>query len=163
MRDVTIRPAVMADLSAVMNLLEEGDTLHREALPWLFQQADRGPSVSFLERYVSKPDHVMLLATTADGSLAGVLYMFLRQPSRSPLVRSALVAEIDALVVASPFRRQRIGKRLVEAAFRWASDARAARIELGVFEFNESARAFWASVGFKTLLSRMVLRSEPEA
>ena len=163
MGEVTIRRAVIADLGAVMALLEDGDNLHRDALPWLFRQVDGPPLTAFLEAYVSKTDHAMFLAAAPDGSVAGVVYMFLRQPSRAPIVKPAVVAEIDALVVASAFRRQRIGTRLFEVALRWANDSGATRTELGVYEFNEPARAFWASVGFRTLLRRLVLHSNPES
>jgi GNAT superfamily N-acetyltransferase len=145
-----------------MALLEDGDNLHRDALPWLFRHVDGPPMTDFLEAYVSKPDHAMFLAVTPDGSLAGVLYMFLREPSRAPIVKPALVAEVASLVVASIFRRQRIGTRLVEVARRWANDSGATRTELNVYEFNGPAQAFWASVGFQTLSRRLVLHSNPE-
>ena len=159
MTEPSIRRAVMGDLGAVVALLEDSDDLHRRALPWLFRRVDGLPLSGFLEVYVSKADHAMFLAVAADGSLAGVLYMFLRPPARAPIVKPARVAEIDALVVASTQRRNRIGTRLVEVALRWANDQGAARTELGVYEFNESARAFWASVGFETLSRRLVLHS----
>lgn len=163
MREITIRRAAMEDLDAVMSLLEDADNLHRAALPWLFRPVDGSPWSDFLEPYVTKADHAMFLAVAADGDLAGVLYMFLRQPSRAPIVRPTVIAEIDSLVVASGFRRQRVGTRLVEAALGWAGDRGATRTELGVYEFNDAARAFWASVGFETLSRRLVLHSKPES
>lgn len=154
----TIRRAVTADLGAVSALLEEGDELHRNALPWLFRRIDGQSLTGFLEAYVTKTDHAMFVAFAADGSLAGVLYMFIRQPSRAPIVRPALVAEIDSLVVGSSYRRRGIGTGLVEAALRWAKDCGATRTELGVYEFNGPARLFWASAGFETLSRRLVSR-----
>ena len=161
MDEVTIRRAVMADLEAVVVLLEDADELHRSALPWLFRRVDGPPLTDFLEAYVSKQDHAMFLAVAPDGCVAGVLYMFLRQPARAPIVKPTLVAEIGALVVNGAFRRQHIGTRLVEAALDWASASGATRTELGVFEFNEPARAFWASLGFQTLSRRLVLHLKP--
>jgi diamine N-acetyltransferase len=162
MGKVTIRRAVVADLAAVMALLEDADQLHRSALPWLFRQIEGPALTGFLEPYVLQPDRVMLLAFAPDGSLAGVLYMLLRQPSRTPIVQPTLVAEIDSLVVHSSYRRQHVATRLVQAALRWADDSGATRTELGVYEFNEAARAFWHSVGFQTLSRRLVLHSKPE-
>src|SRR6476620_9978459 len=85
MDEVIIRRAVMADLEAVVALLEDVDDLHRSALPWLLRRVDGPQSTDFLEAYVSKHDHAMFLAVAPDGSLAGVLYMFLRQPARAPI------------------------------------------------------------------------------
>src|SRR5580700_869153 len=96
MGDVTIRRAVKEDLQRVIAMLDDVDELHRNALPWLFRRVDEARWASFLEDYISKPDRTMLLAATAEGGLAGVLYMFLRQPARA-IVESTLVAEIDAL------------------------------------------------------------------
>ena len=159
MGEVTIRRAVVADLAAVVALLEDADELHRSALPWLFREIEESALTAFLERYVSQSDSVMFLACAPDRSLAGVLYMSLRQPARAPIVQPAVVAEIDVLAVHSSFRRQHVATRLVQAALRWADDAGATRTELGVYEFNETARAFWQSVGFQTLSRRLVLHS----
>jgi len=161
MSEVAVRRAVLADLTAVMALLEEVDELHRRALPWLFRQVEEPAVGDFLEPYVSQPDRVMFLACAPDQSLAGALYMFLRQPARAPIVQPTVVAEIDTLVVHSRFRRQGAGTKLVRAALRWADDASATRTELGVYEFNEPARAFWHSVGFETLSRRLVAHSKP--
>jgi GNAT superfamily N-acetyltransferase len=163
MGKVTIRRAVVSDLAAVVGLLEDVDQLHRSALPWLFREVGEPAWTGFLEPYVSQSDRVMFLARAPDRSLAGVLYMLLRQPARAPIVEPTLVAEIDNLVVHSSFRRRRVATRLVQAALRWADDSGATRTELGVYEFNETARAFWHSVGFQTLSRRLVLHSKPEA
>lgn len=160
MGEVTIRQAVAADLQNVIALLDEVDELHRRALPWLFREVDSPNQTEFLEAYVSKPDHAMFLAVVPDASLVGVLCTFIRQPARAPIVRPTLVAEIDTLAVTSALRRHGIGKRLVEAALVWAKAAGATRTELGAYEFNEAALAFWASVGFQTLSRRLVLHAE---
>jgi len=152
---------MFADLEGALTLLADVDDLHRNCLPWLFRRAEREQLAGFLEAYVSKPDHAMFLAVAADGGLAGVLYLFLRPTARAPVIEPTVVAELDALVVSQGFRRQGIATRLVEAALGWASVAGATRTELGVFEFNEPARAFWASLGFQTLSRRLVLRSGP--
>ena len=156
MSDVKIRRAVVADLSAVVELLADTDTLHREALPWLFRRAEGANWNEFLEPFVSQPDRVMFVAVTDDGTLAGATYMLIRPPARAPIVKPAVVAELDSLAVNAAFRRQRVGTRLVETALEWAKTAGATRTELNVYEFNEPARAFWASFGFETMSRRLV-------
>jgi ribosomal protein S18 acetylase RimI-like enzyme len=162
MTDVTIRRAGLADLDAVIELLADTDALHREALPWLFQQTQGAHWNAFLEPFVTQADRVMFVAVAADAALAGVTYLLLRPPARAPIVKPAIVAELDSLAVNSAFRRQRIGTRLVEAALAWAKAAGAARTELSVYEFNEPARAFWASFGFETV-SRRLVRNETKS
>jgi GNAT superfamily N-acetyltransferase len=161
MGEVTIRRAVMEDLPAVIAMLDEVDDLHRKALPWLFRPIDEAGLAGFLEDYISKQDRTMLLATTPEGALAGVLYVFMRQHARAPIVQPTLIAEIDSLVVGHSVRRQGVGTRLVQAALQWAADNGATRTELGVYDFNGAARAFWASVGFETFLRRLVAHTKP--
>jgi hypothetical protein len=96
---VAIRRAVPADLDAIAGLLEEVDELHRTAHPWLFRRVDGAEQTAFRDGFVSKPDHVTFLAVAADGTFAGVLYAFLRPPPRAPIIRPAVVAELDALAV----------------------------------------------------------------
>ena len=160
MGELTIRRAVADELVAVVALLEVADELHRSALPWLFRRTEERAFTGFLEPYVLQADRAMFLACAPDRSLAGVLYMCLRQPSRAPIVQPTAVAEIDALVVHPSFRRQHVATRLVQTALRWADDSGATRTELGVYEFNDAAREFWHSVGFETLSRRLVLHSE---
>lgn len=158
--ELIIKRAALADLPAAIAMLDEVDELHREALPWLFRQVDEPRPQGFLEDFVSQSDRTMLLATEG-GTLAGVLYAFLRQPARAPIVRPTVIAEIDTLVVGHAFRRRGVGKGLVQAALEWATHKGATRTELGVYEFNEAARAFWASQGFQTLSRRLVAHGEP--
>jgi GNAT superfamily N-acetyltransferase len=156
MTDVTIRRAGLADLGAVIELLADTDALHRDALPWLFQPTEGAHWNAFLEPFVTQADRVMFVAVAAGETLAGVTYMLLRPPARAPIVKPAIVAELDSLAVNGAFRRQRIGTRLVEAALAWAKAAGATRTELSVYEFNEPARSFWASFGFETVSRRLV-------
>ena len=156
MGEVTVRRAVREDLNAVAALHDEVDELHRQALPWLLREVEDDRKAEFLADYVEKPDHAMFVAVAPDGSLLGALNVFLRQPARAPIVRPTTVAEIDALCVRSAFRRRSVGTRLVNAALAWAAASGATRTELGVYEFNEAARAFWHSLGFGTLSRRLV-------
>lgn len=159
MSETTIRRAVPADAGALTGLLEEVDELHRDALPWLFRRIEGAEQTAFRDAFLSKPDHAAFLAIAADGTFAGVVYVFLRATARAAIVVPAVVAEIDVLVVKSSYRRLGIGKRLVEAALEWASLAGASRTELGVHHFNEPARAFWTALGFEIMMYRLVRHS----
>lgn len=161
MSEVSIRRAATADLPALADLLAEADELHRNAQPWLFRSIEPAEQAAFRACYVSQADHVAFLAVAADGSVAGALCASLREQSRAPIVQRATVAEIDVLAVRSALRRQGIGRKLVDAALHWAKLSGASRTLLGVHEFNEPARAFWASLGFQILSYRLVKHGEP--
>jgi len=147
-------------LPALAALLEQADELHREALPWLFRRIDVNQQIALRESCVSNSDHVAFLAVASDGTFAGALCAYLRPQSRSPIVQPATLAEIDVLVVKSSFRRQGVGKRLVQTALDWATASGASRTVLGVHEFNQPALAFWTSLGFQILSYRLVKHSD---
>jgi GNAT superfamily N-acetyltransferase len=152
---VLVRRGALADLAAIRGLMAEVDEFHREALPWLFRRAEGAADDDELADFVSKPEHAAFVAEPPSGGLAGALLVLIRSPRALSIVRRARIAEIDALAVTRAFQRQGVGTALVRAALAWAREQGATRSELGVYEFNERARSFWASVGFETLSRRM--------
>lgn len=153
-----VRIAAAADVVAIRALMSEVDELHRDALPWLLKKAAGPEPPDGIEEFVRQPDHVALVAEVSGGALAGALLVRMREPKPLSIVRPARIAELDALAVGRAFQRRGIGTALVRAALDWAREHGATRSELGVYEFNEPARAFWASVGFQTLSRRMVVK-----
>ena len=170
MGEVTIRRAVIEDLPAAIAMLVEVDDLHRKALPWLFRQLDEPRLAGFLEDYVSKRDHTMLLATTSEGALAGVLYMFMRQPARAPIVKPTrgdkiyfVTKRINTGSESGTAMQTENGSILDQTITTIGTilGPELDQIMLSVYEFNETARAFWASVGFQTLSHRLVAHCKP--
>jgi len=156
MAEVLVRRAVRDDLPRIVQLFEQADELHRDALPWLFRKVEEPRSPRLLETFISGTDRAALVAIEGEGSPpAGALFIMVREVVKAPVVRPARVAEIDSLVVDRSSRRRGVGKSLVRAALLWARDVQAARTELGVYDFNEGARLFWESMGFATVFRRM--------
>lgn len=153
-----VRRGVESDLGNVRGLLAELDELHRNALSWLFRKPDGAPEDESLAEFFGTEDHAAFVAEAPGGELAGVLLALIREPKKIPIVRPARIAELDALVVGRAYHRQGVGTALVRAALAWGREQGATRSELGVYEFNERARAFWESVGFETLSRRMVTK-----
>jgi GNAT superfamily N-acetyltransferase len=157
---VIVRLGVPAELGAIRAVLDEVDAFHRAALPWLFCESKEPARDDALSDFVSKPDHAAFVTEAPGGGLSGVLLVLIREPKRVPIVRPTRICELDALGVAPGFQRKGIGTALVRAGLAWGREQGATRSELGVYEFNERARAFWASVGFETLSRRMVMHFE---
>jgi GNAT superfamily N-acetyltransferase len=162
MSELLIRRAVDLDIPRIVELFEQVDELHREALPWMFRKLEQPRSAEVLERFICGSDRATFVAIEGDaGPVVGVLVVILREGPKPPLVRPARVAEIDNLVVDRAARRRGIGKALVGAALAWSRDVNAERTELGVYDFNEEARLFYESLGFATVFRRMAARHEP--
>jgi GNAT superfamily N-acetyltransferase len=155
---VIVRRATEADVGGIRALTAEVDELHREALPWLFRKTKEPRVEEPLTEFFSDPEHAAFVAEAPGGGLAGVLLMLIRSPKPNPIVRATRIAELDALVVGRAFHRQGVGTALFRAGLAWGCERDATRAELGVYEFNEPARAFWASVGFETLSRRMMTK-----
>ena len=66
--DVTIRPAVPDDYEQICEVLDEADTLHREALPHIFRKPD-GPvrERSDIQEQVAGGENLGLFVAEAAG------------------------------------------------------------------------------------------------
>lgn len=62
---------------------------------------------------------------------------------------------IDDIVVLPSWRRRGIGARLARAAENWARDRGAAWLELGVYDFNTEARAFYEALGYLPVSTKL--------
>ena len=66
-----------------------------------------------------------------------------------PLEASRHVLEIKGLTVSSAHRRRGVGRALMAAAIRTATEAGARRLTLRVLGHNEDARSLYAACGFE--------------
>jgi putative acetyltransferase len=78
-----------------------------------------------------------------DGVVVGRLSL-----ARDPHLASRHVADLG-LMVAEPFRRQGVGRRLLEEAVAWARASGITKLELHVFPWNQAALRLYESFGFE--------------
>jgi ribosomal protein S18 acetylase RimI-like enzyme len=64
-------------------------------------------------------------------------------------------AVVDGLAVTAAFQHQGVGRLLMDAAHSWAAARGAGAIELNVYAFNETAIAFYRSLGYEIYSVRM--------
>ncbi|HYP74960.1 MAG TPA: GNAT family N-acetyltransferase [Polyangiaceae bacterium] len=151
----TVRPATIADYDQMCALLAEVDELHRVNLPWMFQKPAAEPRPSdFFERLLENDDSELLVADAGHG-LVGVAMALLRQSPDFALFVTQSWCVLDNIAVAQAFRRRGVGSALIRAAERWARHRGANWIELGVYEFNEAARAFYQALGYGPVSTKL--------
>ena len=80
--------------------------------------------------------------------MVGFVSLQLFETPPTPTLVPRLRVHIDELVVAEPFRRRGVGRRLLDAACEWAHAKGADEVLLTVWEGNRAAEKFYRKMGF---------------
>jgi ribosomal protein S18 acetylase RimI-like enzyme len=149
-----IRAATASDYEGVVRVLAEVDELHRVQLPWFFQTPSVEPrSREFLEQLLSGDSSQVLVADA--GAIVGVATVLIRTAPEMALFIPQRWAVLDNIAVAQPWRRRGVGRALTLAAETWAREQDLGWLELGVYEFNHEARAFYEALGYLSLSTKL--------
>ena len=138
---IAVRRAEPGDAPALVAL---ATAVSAEPEGWMIWTEWRGVGDErrYLRAVRGHPDAAVLVAEV-DGELAGRLSL-----ARDPNPASHHVADLG-LMVDIRFRRQGVGRALLEAAVEWAPEHGIAKLELHVFPWNEPAIALYESFGFE--------------
>jgi GNAT superfamily N-acetyltransferase len=167
---VTIRPAVLADRSAVYVLVEQ----ELAYLKALIDDGTRIPNLDWQEvinRTLTNPRERMWVAEL-NGNLVGYVMVCLPSASKRRPLRQWLqeigfwqkanggaltlpMGWIEDCFVLQETRRQGIGSALVRTALSWFKENHVRRIELGIWMGNGHGQAFWERQGFLPVRLKM--------
>jgi ribosomal protein S18 acetylase RimI-like enzyme len=150
----SIRPAAERDFPELVPLFEELDALHREAVPHVFKPPG-GPARSQEELRKMSSDTGVLLLAEQGGLVVGVANAYILDTAEEFVFRARRSVVIDNVAVATQSRRQGVATQLVRELERWAASRDADAVELNVWSFNESAAAFYRSLGYTTVRERL--------
>ena len=153
--NVSIRPAVPTDHGSLCLLFDELDAFHRTGDPQLLRQplVDPRPQ-AYLDGLIEDPRSEIFVADVG-GDCVGVAIVQLQDAPTFPVFIEQTWAVVDNIAVRSDARRRGVGRALYSACLRWSEEVGACWLELTVYEFNESARRFYESLGFATIRRRM--------
>lgn len=152
-----IRPAIAADVSAILPLVRSLCDLHEARDPDRFKVL---PDV--LERYArwlperaADPRSVLLVAERRDGSLAGFTVGTVEP--EIPIFWIPECGMIHDVWVEPADRRRGVALALVEAAVERFRSIGVAQVRLHTAAFNDPARAVFARAGFRPCVVEMLL------
>jgi GNAT superfamily N-acetyltransferase len=94
------------------------------------------------------PDCIHLLAETVAREPAPVGWAYARTTEHHPLFEPARVLHVHALYVSPPYRRQGVGRALLEAILEWGRSTGCSTAELNVLTGNP-ARSLYGKLGFE--------------
>ena len=148
--DVTIRLARSKDLDSLALLRKELLDHHARLDPyWETTDNWEGPLRVFMRAGLARPDHVLIVAETANG-LVGYCMASVQKHSNARVVSE--VGYIVDLMVTEQMRGHGVGTALFERAADWFKRKGLTRVELKVAVMNESSCKFWSKLGFQTFM-----------
>lgn len=149
-----IRNVTSEDYPAVCRLFEEGDALHRHALPNLFRQVLPPRTKEFVEGFIGNDNAPMLVAVSGTELIGLVHFHVVAIPDRPVMVSRTYMA-VDTLIVGKNYRQRGVGQALMHRVHQWAEAKGIHEIELNVYAFNQEAIDFYKKLGYETLYHRM--------
>lgn len=150
-----VRAATLGDYDSMCTLLGQVDELHRLNAPWLFCKPSTEPrSKDFFEQLLGSEDAAVLVAD-AIGQVVGVATALMRSSPDFAVFRTQTWGVLDNIAVSKSWRRRGVGTALTQNAERWVQGRGAKWIELGVYEFNASARSFYQTLGYYPVSTKL--------
>jgi len=142
------------DRASVLTLIREAHDVHRRRLKGELRNIRAETDERIFGPMLAMPDSVYFVAETGR-AVVGFVHCEIRRSAGTPTLRRRVYAYVHTLAVTADFRRQGIGRMLLDLVREWALGQEVSEIELNVFEFNEAALALYESLGYRTLSRRM--------
>lgn len=149
-----IRKLTLLDYEAADRLMQHLHDMHYEARPDLYVAVEHPYSLEEYEEKVTSEQFISL-AAEEEGEIIGIVFVKLVDKS---LMVDMPIAQMNALCVDEAHQRKGIATQLFEEATRLAKEAGAKRLDLMVWGFNDTARAFYEKIGMKE--QRRILECE---
>ena len=142
-----VRKADKGDINALIKLLYQADAVHNGIRPDLFKSNTPKYDVQELETIIS--DDSKPIFVYDDGGVVGHAFCQLIEVRNHRLLQDIKTLYIDDICVDEAVRGKHIGKALFEYVRDYAKSIGCYNITLNVWEGNDSASAFYKSMGMK--------------
>ncbi len=145
--DVIIRRANIDDIEDTVNLwvkfsgyvnLQQGREEYSPKAPSLFRD--------YILNHIGHDDHILLVAE-AGGELVGFAEGLIQKPH--PMFEQDDFVELYHIYVRQAYRKQNVGRKLLQGVEEWAQVRSIRRLHLSVRSANELGHRFWLCLGFE--------------
>lgn len=154
-----VRFAKKEDLERVNELRKIVNDVHVEGRPDIFKAGSHDELRDFIYEIWDTENKDIIVAERNSVICGFACVQYVSKPE-SPFMNARTFYDVDEFGVDTAFRRQGVATELIAFIREDAKKRGIDRIELNMWEFNQSALAFYESVGFQTYRRYMELSSD---
>lgn len=144
---VRVRLATLEDHADFVAVAGETHAHHVAAVPGVFRSVAVAVPREYFAQLVTGDDSDVIVAEASD-TIVGYAILLYRRTAREMLV-PRMYAHIENVGVAAAYRREGIGRQLIEACVARAKERGATSLDLDCWEANQEAIAFYTSLGMR--------------
>lgn len=143
-----VRFAEEKDLDIINELRKQVNDIHVEGRPDVFK-AGFGTEIRDFAKVIMNGENSDIIVAERNGVICGMVCVDYVNKPETPYSKARSFYHVQEIVVDKHFRRQGVAKELLDYIVADAKKRNLGRIELDVWEFNESAIEFYQAVGFR--------------
>ena len=149
-----IRRAVGDDCQKILKLLSEVEAIHQKGRPDIFRVNGTKFTEDELVRMFTD-DTKPIFVADVDGEVMGYAFCVLGEIKDDTMLLDAKTLHIEDVCVDENTRGTGIGGKILDYVLEYAKESGIDRVDLDVWEFNDTARAFYEKHGFRVQKRRM--------
>lgn len=143
-----VRFAEEKDLDEINELRKQVNDIHVEGRPDVFK-AGFGTEIRDFVKIIMNGENSDIIVAERNGIICGMVCVDYVNKLESPYSKARSFYHVQEIAVDANYRRQGVAKELLEFMIEDAKKRKLGKIELDVWEFNDSAIEFYQAVGFR--------------
>lgn len=143
-----VRFAEEKDLDEINELRKQVNDIHVEGRPDMFK-AGFGTEIRDFVKIIMNGENSDVIVAERNGIICGMVCVDYVNKPESPYSKARSFYHVQEIAVDAKYRRQGVAKELLEFMIEDAKKKKLGKIELDVWEFNNSAIEFYQAVGFR--------------
>ena len=143
-----VRFAEEKDLNIINELRKQVNDIHVEGRPDVFK-AGFGTEIRDFAKVIMNGENSDIIVVERNGVICGMVCVDYVNKPETPYSKARSFYHVQEIAVDVNYRRQGVAKELLEFMITDAKKRKLGKIELDVWEFNDSAIEFYRAVGFR--------------